>query len=412
MGDNDGGFSGGGLSLGGGFSTGGLGNTGLGSGNTGNGGLGLGPPSGGFFGGGGGFSGGGGQGLQGTTDNLFSYNPSFTGGYSPAPSYSLGDLYSQDTGTGFSVDGSYGLQAPSGGFGGAETGLGLGGEQEQDKDFWSTGWGRFVKGLGQFALSTNPVGRAALTGYGLYNAAQNKNYGALAQGLVGAATGNGLAGAVAGIGTNAAMGRNVRGPVGSTLGGMIGGGIAGPLGGMIGSQVGRSVATSDRAPVGGTSYGDRTLGGGRSGIDAGQLAAGLGSLYLNNRAARTAESNVQDLSSMFGPNSAYAQQLKQQLERRDAAAGRRSQYGPREVELQAKLAQMAAQYGPNISQSNMQAQQVSNQRRQQNLSALYAMARESGLMDQISSGLGNLFSSTPSNALYMDDMGSGTSYSV
>jgi hypothetical protein len=383
----------------------------LGSGNTGDGGLGLGGPSGGYFGGGGGYSDGGGLGFQGTTD-AFSYNPGFSSGYSPTTSYSLGDLYSQDSGTGFSVDGSYGLQAPSGGFGGNETGLGLGGNEDQDKDFWSTGWGRFVKGLGQFALSTNPVGRAALTGYGLYNAAQNKDYGSLAQGLVGAATGNGLYGAVAGIGTRAALGQDVRGPVGSTLGGMIGGGIAGPVGGMIGSQVGRAAATSDRGVTGGASYGDRTMGGGRSGLNMGQVVAGLGNLYLNNRAARGAERNVQDLGSMFGPNSAYAGQLKQQLERRDAAAGRRSQYGPREVELQAKLAQMAAQYGPNISQSNMQAQQVANQRRQQNLSSLYAMARESGLMDQFSNGLSNMFSSTPSNALYMDNMGSGTSYSV
>jgi hypothetical protein len=148
-----------------------------------------------------------------------------------------------------------------------------------------------------------------------------------------------------------------------------------------------------------------------SGLDVGQLLAGLGSLYMNNQAAKDAGSNVQSLESMFGQNSAYSQQLRQQLERRDAAAGRRSQYGPREVELQAKLAEMAANYGPRISQANMQAQAVKNQRRQQNLSALYAMGRDSGLFGAAQRGLGNLFSSAPSS-LYFDSNTVGDVYSV
>jgi len=115
---------------------------------------------------------------------------------------------------------------------------------------------------------------------------------------------------------------------------------------------------------------------------------------------------------MFGQNSAYSQQLRQQLERRDAAGGRRSQYGPREVELQAKLAQMAAQYGPNISQSNMAAQQASQQRRAQNLSTLYAMGRESGLFNQAQDALGGLFSNNQSQPLYFDNNTSGDVYSV
>jgi hypothetical protein len=346
------------------------------------------------------YSGGGGSDF-GYTDNVglptdsFSYDTSFGTPSAGFDAFSLGDVYSQASSPGL-----------------AETNYST---VPRDTDWWDSDMGKFVKSIGKFALSTNPVGRAGLTAYGLYNAAQNKDYGALAQGLVGTATGNGLLGSVAGIGTNMAMGKDVRGQVGSTLGGLVGGGIAGPVGGMVGSQMGRSVATSDRAPIGG-GYADRSMSGGgsggRSGLDAGQLMAGLGNLYLNNKAARGAEGNVQSLSSMFGPKSAYAQQLRQQLERRDAAGGRRSQYGPREVELQAKLAQMAAQYGPNISQSNMNAQQVANQRRQQNLSSLYAMARESGLMDQFSSGLNNLFSSNNSPSLYFDSNTSGDVYSV
>jgi len=46
----------------------------------------------------------------------------------------------------------------------------------------------------------------------------------------------------------------------------------------------------------------------------------------------------QDLAGLYTQNSPYAQQLAQQLARADAAKGRRSQYGTRNVELQARLA--------------------------------------------------------------------------
>lgn len=47
-----------------------------------------------------------------------------------------------------------------------------------------------------------------------------------------------------------------------------------------------------------------------------------------------------NLMSMYGDDSPYARKLRKDLQRRDAAAGRRSQYGPRSVELQAKLAEL------------------------------------------------------------------------
>ena len=176
-------------------------------------------------------------------------------------------------------------------------------------------------------------------------------------------------------------------------------------GGYLGGQAGRAGGTGSTDTSGFRGDGGR-------GLNFENLASGLGNLYLNNRAAKAADSNVQSLSSMFGQNSAYSQQLRQQLERRDAAGGRRSQYGPREVELQAKLAQMAAQYGPNISQSNMAAQQASQQRRAQNLSTLYAMGRESGLFGQAQDALSGLFSNNQSQPLYFDNNTSGDVYSV
>lgn len=52
---------------------------------------------------------------------------------------------------------------------------------------------------------------------------------------------------------------------------------------------------------------------------------------------------ISQLSDMYGPNSPYAKDLQDNLQRRDSAAGRSSQYGPREVELQAKLASQHSQ---------------------------------------------------------------------
>lgn len=70
--------------------------------------------------------------------------------------------------------------------------------------------------------------------------------------------------------------------------------------------------------------------------------------------AKQLQQQQKQLADMFGPDSAYAKQLKQALERRDAAAGRRSQYGPREVELQAALAGMNSRNAPAIAQLSQQ----------------------------------------------------------
>lgn len=143
-----------------------------------------------------------------------------------------------------------------------------------------------------------------------------------------------------------------------------------------------------------------------NGMNIGDIGATLGSLYLANRQARdarTAQSGInagvnQQLADMFGPNSAYAQQLRQQLERRDAASGRRSQYGPREVELQAKLAELQARSMPGIMNSMVGQQEAAlkaaQQRRMmqaQGLNALYGGARRLGLLDAAERGLQGLF---------------------
>lgn len=73
-----------------------------------------------------------------------------------------------------------------------------------------------------------------------------------------------------------------------------------------------------------------------------QLAAGVEGTRRAGQLAAARGQAQQTLDQMFTPGGEYAQELRKQLERRDAAAGRRSQYGTRETELMAKLAQQKA----------------------------------------------------------------------
>jgi hypothetical protein len=96
------------------------------------------------------------------------------------------------------------------------------------------------------------------------------------------------------------------------------------------------------------------------------ILGGLG-LYNANQArqdANTQIGNINASQAQFGPDSPYAQQLRQKLERQDAAGGRRSQYGSREVELQARLAEVNANQqsrnAPALSQLYQQRQGSTN----------------------------------------------------
>lgn len=111
---------------------------------------------------------------------------------------------------------------------------------------------------------------------------------------------------------------------------------------------------------------------------------GLYSAYQQRKKLGELRGGLQD---MFGPNSSYAQQLGQQLARRDAAAGRRSQYGPREVELQAKLAEMNSRNAPTIQ--NL----IGGERdaRDRGLSNILRFGQQSGINQGIGNGLQQLF---------------------
>ena len=188
------------------------------------------------------------------------------------------------------------------------------------------------------------------------------------------------------------MGKNMFG----NIAGMVGTTLGGPLGGVVGAALGRSVgpATGARGEAGNSGF--------LSNVDWGGVGAGLAGLYSANKAAdayKAAQQNSmgsvqQQLSDMFGPNSAYAQQLRQELERRDAASGRRSQYGPREVELQARLAEMSSRAAPgmigaatNQQQAAFQAAQAKQAQKNAQLNNLIQLGRATGAFDAIGRGV-------------------------
>lgn len=118
---------------------------------------------------------------------------------------------------------------------------------------------------------------------------------------------------------------------------------------------------------------------GNPGQGFGNLVGGLAGLYSGYMQRKRNGQIAGGLASMYGPNSAYSQQLRQQLDRRDAAAGRRSQYGPREVELQARLADMNSRNAPTLA--NLYGAQ--NQGTERMLSNVIRLGQQSGAFGKL-----------------------------
>lgn len=79
------------------------------------------------------------------------------------------------------------------------------------------------------------------------------------------------------------------------------------------------------------------------------------------------------LRGLSDPNSPYMQNARQAIERKDAAAGRRSQWGEREVQLAGTLADYVGKYGSSMQNSITAAQNQINQNNQ-GLASLYSQA--------------------------------------
>lgn len=129
--------------------------------------------------------------------------------------------------------------------------------------------------------------------------------------------------------------------------------------------------------------------GSNNGMDLGGLLQGLSGLYMGNRASGQYNNQLSTLNDLYSPNSPYAQQLRQQLERRDAAAGRRSQYGNRETELMANLAQAHGQAltSPGYNQAMGNRERTQNQ----GLGTLLSLMQKSGGLQGVGRGLQGLF---------------------
>jgi hypothetical protein len=138
----------------------------------------------------------------------------------------------------------------------------------------------------------------------------------------------------------------------------------------------------------------------------GDALPGLAGLYAGYQGMRDTNKMLGGLQGLYAQDSPYAQAMRQQLARRDAAGGRRSQYGPREVELQAKLAQMASSQIPAMTALQRQQTMSRNAMLQQGLGAYRQMGGLSGIRDAL--GLSGIFSSlggmSPSSVWGLENM--------
>jgi len=228
--------------------------------------------------------------------------------------------------------------------------------------------------ISQFIQS--PIGRLGMMALSKANPALGATLGMLNRGYQ-ASQSPGKAGQAIGSLTGATVGGSVAGLPGSIVGGIVGGwGGSNMLGGLSQGYSGPSMAAAPGS-TGGSPNMDMMTGG----------LAGLAALYQGSRNSREIGGQLRGLQSLYGQNSPYAQALRQQLERKDAASGRRSQYGPREVELQARLAQMASSQAPTMA--NLLRMQQGN--RGQTLAQLAGLYQQMGGMQGMRGGLDQLF---------------------
>lgn len=125
------------------------------------------------------------------------------------------------------------------------------------------------------------------------------------------------------------------------------------------------------------------------------VIGGLAGMYLSNRQNKDAKSQISNLGSLFSQDSPYAQQLRQQLARKDAAAGRRSQYGTREVELQARLAELNSRNAPQL-------QSLYNQKSNNRNLMVNTLLNNKGLQGLFKQGVGAMNDYFNPNPGYVD----------
>lgn len=112
-----------------------------------------------------------------------------------------------------------------------------------------------------------------------------------------------------------------------------------------------------------------------------RTAANLFDMYNNYKNKKRNQGMVDNLTSLYGPNSPYAQQLNKALARAYAASGRRSDVGGRNVELQARLAEMNSRLAPTLNMINNQQGMYNNRF----LGNLWDLGQSTGVFKQLPS---------------------------
>lgn len=127
------------------------------------------------------------------------------------------------------------------------------------------------------------------------------------------------------------------------------------------------------------------LGGGSGGLPQG-LASLLGVFNANNQMNEWNQ-QMENLDKMYSLDSPYAKQMEQTLARKDSAAGRNSQYGPRSVELAAALTRDKANSMRDLISMRSNANSAQNSAIKDLGSILGGSGASAGI-GQILSGLG------------------------
>jgi len=127
------------------------------------------------------------------------------------------------------------------------------------------------------------------------------------------------------------------------------------------------------------------------GSHGGDLASMLYGFYNNKKQQKALQGQQEGLAGLYSQNSPYAQQLRNNLQAKAAAGGKRLNTSGREVQLQAALADRAAQMAPAM----YQMQQGQNSLQNNNMNMLLQGANKMGAFKALNNGLQGMFGSSP-----------------
>lgn len=182
-------------------------------------------------------------------------------------------------------------------------------------------------------------GGGGIAGTGIPQFAQQPGYGQQFGGpLADAGGGTPYTGAVNSAATNPALiDSALQTPGYGVSSAGIGGGAGTGIAGMLSNAVNGIKTIPGASKVGGSIVSNllgSVLGGSSGGVSN---LGNLGSLFTNYNQYQQNQDLINQIKGIYSPTGEYAKYMEQQLGRRDAAAGRNSQYGPRLAEMMGRL---------------------------------------------------------------------------